>query len=75
MAKRVFDHLGYPCEPVNLGDKFWFYAQKEGMVCCSYTRGNPTEIAIIPWRIVKRALSDREKAKGRRRAVGEARKP
>lgn len=75
MSKRKFDTQGHPCAPINLNDRFWFYVQKDGLVCCSYTSGNPTEVAIIPWRLVKRALADHEKAKDRFAHVGGQSKP
>lgn len=66
MSRRKFDQAGHPCEPTNLNKKFWFYVQKEGLVLCSYTNGNPTEVATMPWSLVKRAIADHEKAKDRR---------
>ena len=71
MAKRDFDYLGYPCEPTSLNENAWFYVQKEGILVCTHRGvGNPTEQAIIPWRLVKKALADHEKAKGRKALVG-----
>lgn len=72
MAKRKFDVTGHPCESTNLSKNIWFYVQKDGVVFCSYggSAGNPTEVVTMPWRLVKRALADHEKAKGRRRHVG-----
>lgn len=66
MTKRKFDATGHPCEPTSLHHDFWFYVQKEGVVLCSYTRGNPTELTVMPWRMVRRALDDHDKAKSRR---------
>lgn len=69
MAKRQFDHTGHPCEAHNVADNFWYYVQKDGLTVCQFSRGQNTEVGVIPWRLVKLALSDHEKAKERRRAV------
>lgn len=67
MSKRKFDCTGYPCEVTDLSEDVWFYVRKEGIVICGRSRnGNPVEQAILPWRLVKRAMTDREMAKGRR---------
>lgn len=67
MSRRKFDYTGHPCEPQDLSDNAWFYAQKDGIVICCRTRsGDPSELAVMPWQMVKRALADHEKAKERR---------
>lgn len=75
MAKRQFDHTGHPCEPHHVDDNFWYYVQKDGLTVCQYLKGHNTEVGVIPWRLVKLALSDHEKAKGRRGRVGGSGKP
>lgn len=76
MAKRQFDYQGYPCAPIDLSDRAWFYIQKEGLIVCARAaNGDPSEQAIIPWRMIKRVMADHEKAKGRKALVGNARDP
>jgi hypothetical protein len=68
MSRRTFDWQGYPCEPTNLSDDMWFYASKEGVIICGRSQsGDPCEQAIMPWRLVKRALNDHETSKERKR--------
>lgn len=74
MARRIFDYQGYPCAPIDLSDRAWFYIQKEGLIVCAHGDG-PTEQAVIPWRMIRRALEDHDKAKGRRAVVGNVREP
>jgi hypothetical protein len=75
MARRIFDYQGYPCDPTNLSERTWFYVQKEGVIICTRGAGNPTEQAVIPWRLVKKAVADHEKAKERKALVGGSTKP
>lgn len=66
MAKRKFDCAGFPCEPHDVTDDAWYYVQKTGIALCHRVNGQPGEIILIPWKMIKRALADREKAKSRR---------
>lgn len=68
MRRRKFDYTGHPRESTNLNDNIWFYVQKGGVVFCAYggSVGNPTEVVTMPWRMVRRALADHEKAKERK---------
>ncbi len=76
MIRRTFDHKGYPCEPTDLDERAWYYVQKDGVVVCHRGNfGDPAEVAVIPWRLLKRALADHEKANGRRAPVEDAGKP
>lgn len=69
MARRIFDYLGYPCDPHDLTNDAWYYVQKEGVTLCHRVKGQPGEIVVIPWSKVKRAIADHEKAPGRRQKV------
>lgn len=64
--RRKFDYAGYPCEPHDVTDDVWYYVQKDGVTLCHRVKGQPGEITVIPWRMVKRALADRENANARR---------
>lgn len=74
--KRQFDETGYPCEssPIERdgrdGDA-WFYTQKEGVLVCAdgcKHCGRQRKAIALPWRAIKRALADHEKAKSRKLA-------
>lgn len=68
MSKRIFDYHGYPCAPTDIADDTWFYVQKIGIIICGRSsNGDPCEQAVMPWRMVKRALADHEKAKERKK--------
>jgi hypothetical protein len=66
MTRRKFDYTGHPCEPHHVTDNIWFYVQKDGMTVCNYVAGHNGEVAVIPWRMIKRAIADHEKAMERR---------
>lgn len=69
-SRRKFDITGHPCESHNVSDNFWYYVQKDGLTVCQFSRGHTTEVGVIPWRLVKLALADHEKAKVRPGDVG-----
>lgn len=66
MGRRQFDYTGHPCEPHRVDDNFWYYVQKHGLTVCQHRAGRNAEVGIIPWRLVKLALADHEKAEERR---------
>jgi len=68
MSRRTFNDQGYPCAPVDLSKDCWFYAQREGFIVVT-RRGICVAHEIIPWRRVRKALADHDKAKDRRRAA------
>ena len=55
-------------------DDVWYYVEKKGISIYHWDRGRQTEVIIIPWRMVKRAVADHAKAKSRKSA-GESREP
>jgi hypothetical protein len=68
MARRIFDYRGYPTDPHDINDRFWYYVQREGLIICQrMPDGNPAEQTIIPWRKVRRALRDHDASPQRRR--------
>lgn len=67
--KRQFDETGHPCEPNDITDHDWFYTQHEGLIIASSGCpgcGKQRRSLLIPWRVVRRALDDHRKAKGRK---------
>jgi hypothetical protein len=66
MSNRQFDQFGYPCEPHDVDEHVWYYVQKEGIMLVHRVLNQPSETVVIPWRMIKRALADHEKAKERK---------
>lgn len=67
MARRKFDDSGYPADPHDVDEHVWFYVDKKGLVLAHRLTNMPAEISTIPWRMIKRALADHEKATERRK--------
>lgn len=70
--KRTFDYKGYPCEPHGVTPDVWYYVEPDGLNICHRVNGNPSEIIILPWRMIKRAVADHEKAKQRKKHTRES---
>ncbi len=65
--KRKFDYDGYPCEPHYINKNVWYYVEKTGLTICHYDANQyPSEFIVIPWRMIRRALADHDKAKYRK---------
>lgn len=61
---RKFDQHGYPVRPYDISEDSWYYIQKRGLLVIWRGKGS---LVLIPWRRIKQALLDHEKAP--RRAV------
>jgi len=81
MARRQFDEMGYPCEATSLewgSGEAWFYAQKEGVLVCAdgcKHCGRQRNSIVLPWRKLKRAITDHESAKSRKVSNGDRGEP
>lgn len=63
MQKREFvESSGYPCDPIQVNDELWLYAEPEGLLVVTRPKGARGHIA---WDQVRRAVSDHKKAKSR----------
>lgn len=71
---RKFDYRGYPVNSVQVTEHAWFYVQEDGiMVWANSKGGHAAAPAVIPWRAIKQALRDHEKAKSRRKRASNGR--
>jgi hypothetical protein len=72
VSRRQFDEDGYPCDSTPIDSdhyEAWFYTQKEGILVCAdgcKNCGRQRPSLTLPWRAIKRALVDHEKAKERK---------
>ena len=67
MARRTFTDTGYPCEPFNVSEQLWAYADRKGLCVVMRREGKGIELDFLPWRLVERALTDHKKASTRRK--------
>jgi hypothetical protein len=66
MSRRTFNNSGYPCDPFDISDQLWAYADRKGLCVVMRRDGKGIELDMVPWRVIKQALDDHKKAKSRR---------
>ena len=64
MTKREYiEANGYPCDPININEELWLYADPKGLMVVTNPKGMR---GYISWAKVLRAVDDHKKAKSRR---------